>query len=187
MSSHGHTYKNAAGNAVVTTTYRAWQKLKHRCKKHAKGNPGPWCSYDERWQKFAGFLEDMGERPDGMVLVRADDRAPFGKDNCFWGQPQPPRVSLTRSPRQSQPRKLHGKRRVTVVTGEGPAWPWDVWETLTPSEQMAWKVLLDADSKGNYKLAAEMLGIIRSLADKDGGSGNVAHLGFLGYIFYWQQ
>ncbi|MFP5205905.1 MAG: hypothetical protein ACLGSH_11160 [Acidobacteriota bacterium] len=38
-----------------------------------------------KWRTFEGFLEDMGIRPDGMVLVVRDRDKPWSKSNCYWG------------------------------------------------------------------------------------------------------
>lgn len=39
-----------------------------------------------RWDKYPNFLEDMGRRPKGKVLLRKDGGAPFGRENCSWGR-----------------------------------------------------------------------------------------------------
>ena len=203
MSGHGHTSKSADGKVTVSTTYRAWQKMKLRSKR-------PAChGYSERWEQFTGFLEDMGERPDGMVLVRADERMPYSKDNCAW--------KLARTgPREGGSRKAKALRKAATrvstdpswdkrredmeaamaadspppprwLVHDGPPWPWDVWETLTPSERMAWKIELRAVAQKNMQLATEMLRIISRQGGIRGGSGNADHLGFLGFIFYWEM
>jgi hypothetical protein len=38
----------------------------------------------ERWLKFENFLEDMGVRPEGYSLERANNELGYYKENCKW-------------------------------------------------------------------------------------------------------
>src|SRR5437899_1603274 len=90
----GNTYHGLWG----TPTYNAWHNMVQSVTNPR--NPR-WPDYGgaditvcERWnvprgQKhpnvgFTNFLEDMGERPEGMTLDRIDEHGNFEPGNCHW-------------------------------------------------------------------------------------------------------
>lgn len=71
-----------------TPTYKTWRSMVERC-----GNPGH-SGFDryggagiticDKWKSFPGFLEDMGERPEGTSLDRINNDLGYSKENCRW-------------------------------------------------------------------------------------------------------
>lgn len=71
-----------------TKAYRVWTNMLSRC-----GNPNVKSFKDygargikvcARWKKFAGFLADMGNPPDGLTLERKNNDGNYDPKNCKW-------------------------------------------------------------------------------------------------------
>lgn len=81
---HGHNTTQGQ-----TPTYRAWGNMKSRC---LNPNYTGWKNYGgrgieicDRWvNSFENFLEDMGEKPEGLVIDRIDNEKGYYKENCRW-------------------------------------------------------------------------------------------------------
>lgn len=57
-----------------TPTYNAWDNLRARFPNRC-----------EEWSRFDRFLQDMGPKPDGCVVLKVLDRSkPPNKENCCW-------------------------------------------------------------------------------------------------------
>lgn len=87
---HGHTVVEIHGHAKGghSPTYTTWHSMMQRC---LNENHHAYLLYGavgitvcERWKTFANFLEDMGERPDGLTLNRINSASEYNKDNCEW-------------------------------------------------------------------------------------------------------
>lgn len=81
---HGHWC-----NAKPTLTWKSWRAMMNRCKNENSHQydkyGGRGIKVCERWNDFANFLADMGERPDGMTLDRWPNRhGNYERDNCRW-------------------------------------------------------------------------------------------------------
>lgn len=71
-----------------TGTHKTWAEMHARCtnprSKIFKFYGGRGIKVCGRWQDFATFLADMGERPPGMSLDRVDSNGNYEPSNCRW-------------------------------------------------------------------------------------------------------
>lgn len=71
-----------------TPTYSSWMSAKDRATNknskdfHRYGAVG--IGMAERWLKFENFLEDMGEKPEGMSIDRINPFKGYEPGNCRW-------------------------------------------------------------------------------------------------------
>lgn len=83
---HGHC-RMYNGILIKSKTYGSWTAMKRRClsEKHPAYNYYKDIKICDRWiYSFENFLEDMGERPEGMTLDRIDTTLGYFKENCRW-------------------------------------------------------------------------------------------------------
>lgn len=81
VKQHGHRKPG-----YTSPTYYSWCSMKLRC---CNPNASDFARYGgrgikvcARWMNFEAFLEDMGERPDGMTLDRRDVNGHYSCGNC---------------------------------------------------------------------------------------------------------
>ena len=71
-----------------TRAYKCWLQIKQRCS-NPKAKAYYWygargISYCREWEKFEGFLSDMGHPPTGKEIDRKDNNKGYSAANCHW-------------------------------------------------------------------------------------------------------
>ena len=114
---HGHT-SSRSGKVVMSPTYHSWNRMKDRAL-----NPnhvayprygGRGITVCDKWLTFEGFLEDMGERPEGLTLERRNNDLGYSKDNCYWATPK----QQSRNTHANLMLEFHGMKRPAVEWAE---------------------------------------------------------------------
>lgn len=98
-----------------TSTYRSFYNMLHRCYRESHKNydsyGGRGITVCDRWvNSFENFLEDMGEKPNGMTLDRIDNDKSYSPDNCRWANSKDQSRNTSRNVNLS----LNGKTQCRV-------------------------------------------------------------------------
>lgn len=69
-------------------SYSTWASMIQRCTNPKRDSwryyGGKGITVCQKWLKFEGFLEDMGEKPVGYSIDRIDPSKGYFKANCCW-------------------------------------------------------------------------------------------------------
>lgn len=97
--------KNRTHGLTRTPTHAIWVAMRDRC-----NNPnniafrvygGRGIRVCDRWNDFANFLADMGERPVDMTIDRRDPNGNYCPENCCWATRQEQGLTMRKTRRLS--------------------------------------------------------------------------------------
>lgn len=105
---------NPGRERIKHPLYGAWSGMINRCCNPQNSSfaryGGRGIKVCDRWRSdFLHYLEDMGERPDGMTLDRIDPDGDYEPNNCRWAD--------AKTQRENQSRNGTGAHRPSVGKG----------------------------------------------------------------------
>lgn len=97
-------------NPTQTPTYFSWKDMRRRCTKRTdpqwKDYGGRGITVCEHWiDNYDNFVDDMGEKPEGMTLDRINNDLGYSPNNCRWAT----RTEQNRNSRQVRILEYQGR------------------------------------------------------------------------------
>lgn len=126
-----------------TPTWRAWKAMRARCSNpkahrfHRYGGRG--IRVCERWQDFANFLADMGEKPAGMTLDRRDNDSHYEPGNCRWATPAEQGANTSQNRQLTHAGKTDTLSGWARTLGLTPAGFWHRLTNYGENDERTWK------------------------------------------------
>lgn len=100
--------------------YRIWSAMRNRCQNPNvpafRNYGGRGITVCDRWQDFANFYADMGDRPDGKSLDRINNDLGYSPENCRWA---------------GRGQQARNKRSLRMVTANGHTRCLGEWAEIT--------------------------------------------------------
>ncbi len=108
-----------------THVYHVWQAMLQRCenpKSQSYANyGGRGISVCPEWHRFENFYRDMGDRPAGYSLDRANNNGNYERDNCRWATT----TVQANNKQRNRIIEINGQRRTFAEWAEYAGLKWD--------------------------------------------------------------